>query len=467
MRATLLTVLVAMLHGCAIAPERPIDLAVRNVTAIDAITGVRAGVDVLIDKGRIVGVEPGGTKAASAAEVIDGSGRYLIPGLWDMHVHVTYEPDLTDAMRELFLSYGITSVRDTGGLLDRVKPVVDAWRAPGAVAPRIFFSGPLLDGRFVVYDGGSVPHIGVDTPDVAAARARIAEMRAAGVDFVKFYEMVSPSVFGALADAAGAAGLPIAAHVPLSLTAEVAGPRVGSMEHLRNVELACAADAIDARDERRELLKNPTGLPGHTLRRNLHSAFRPRAIAALDQARCDLVIESLRDTIQVPTLRLNTLALHQPYDRADWVTHVQRLPPAAAERWLALARRFASSRVNMSPAAANWSLSLVKRMHSAGVPIGAGTDTPIGSALPGYSLHTELERLVTAGLTPLDALRAATIRPAEFLSLDDSMGQIRAGFVADLVLLNADPLADIANTRAIGAVISKGKRWRGGAANAR
>ena len=104
-----------------------------------------------------------------------------------------------------------------------------------------------------------------------------------------------------------------------------------------------------------------------------------------------------------------------------------------------------------------WSLHLVDLMHQAGVPVGAGTDTPIGFAAPGYSLHSELEMLVRAGLTPMDALEAATVRPAEFFRMSDELGTLEEGRLADLVLLSANPLDDITNTRSIEAVISKGE----------
>jgi imidazolonepropionase-like amidohydrolase len=106
---------------------------------------------------------------------------------------------------------------------------------------------------------------------------------------------------------------------------------------------------------------------------------------------------------------------------------------------------------------AQYSLSMVKRMLDAGVPIGAGTDTPIALAIPGYSLHRELEMLVRAGLTPLQAIEAATVRPAQFLGIEDQMGTIEVGKRADLVLLSQNPLDDIRNTRRIDRVISKGK----------
>ena len=105
---------------------------------------------------------------------------------------------------------------------------------------------------------------------------------------------------------------------------------------------------------------------------------------------------------------------------------------------------------------ASWSLFLIGRMHEAGVPIGAGTDTPIAFAVPGYSLHSELEMLVRAGLEPIEALRSATVRPAEFFGLEHEMGAIREGMLADLVLLSRNPLDDIANSRSVEAVVTKG-----------
>jgi len=145
------------------------------------------------------------------------------------------------------------------------------------------------------------------------------------------------------------------------------------------------------------------------------------------------------------------------------MTHLAKLPQQTRDAWLAFADNFAApgnDALTELQQFSQWSLDLIGKLHAAGVPVGAGTDTPIGSAIPGYSLHTELERLVQAGLTPLDALAAATVRPPEFFDMADTIGQVKAGHVADLLLLNADPLADIRNTRDIRAVISRGKLVR-------
>jgi len=382
---------------------------------------------------------------------------FLIPGLWDMHVHLTYDDRFTDAMPAMFLRYGITSVRDTGGLIPLLDPVIERMRAPQAVAPRVFYSGPLQDGRFVVYDGESRPEIGARNATPEEARASVNALADHGVDFIKVYELVTPDVFEALVGTARERGLPVAAHVPLSMYASQAGPSVDSMEHLRNVELDCSDNAAELYEARLGILNAHESGAGFELRSRLHELQRLPAIARYDESRCNRTIASLSSTIQVPTLRLNALALHPPFVREDWEDGLAVTPADAAAEWKQAGADWLADDEVRDTTFAEWSLSLVGRMHQAGVPIGAGTDTPIGYAIPGYSLHTELERLVEAGLTPIEAIGAATIRPAEFFSLQHEMGTIAPGMRADLVMLAADPLADIRNTRRIVTVVSKGR----------
>ncbi|MFM1894977.1 MAG: hypothetical protein RLZZ385_51 [Pseudomonadota bacterium] len=429
--------------------------AITHVTVIDGINGVRPDLTVVFDRDRITALLPAGSPV-DAAEIIDGSGKYLIPGLWDFHVHLTYDERLTAAMPGLFLSWGITSVRDTGGLLEKVLPVVEAMRAPDAVAPRVYFAGPLLDGEFVVYDGSAQPEIGTAVATADDARRVVRELYDAGVSFVKVYEMVTPEVFTAVVETAKELGLPIDSHVPLAMRASVAGPDVDSIEHLRNIELDCAADAETLHATRLALLANPDGLPGAQLRSMLHSLQRLPAVANYDEARCDQTIAALSDTVMVPTLRLNSINLAPPYRRGDWQIALSRLPADVRDDWTAQS----ASRQQQGEGDttfAQWSLFLTGRMHSAGVPIGAGTDTPINLSVPGYSLHEELEMLVRAGLTPLEAIAAATLQPAAWFGIEDVSGSIDVGKQADMVLLTADPLTDIRNTRQIEMVVSKGQ----------
>lgn len=445
------------------------DLMIHNVTTIDPIAGQRENQSVFIEGNKIVAVISSTEDSASsvtgnliAVNIIDGSGHFLIPGLWDMHVHITYEPRLIDQMPALFLDYGITSVRDTGALLEKIAPEVDRWRELGREAPDIFFSGPLLDGRLVVYDGEGRPEIGVANNTASNAEAQIKKLKSAGVDFIKIYELVNPEVFQAMVETAAREQLPIAAHVPLSMTADTAGPLVDSMEHLRNIEIACADNADELHALRTSALNQPDSRSGYEVRSHLHSSQRPKALETANPRsdRCRRIIQTLTDTIQVPTLRLNTIARYSPTLRSDWLIHLERLPKSLAQDWLESADYWATRPSALGNLMSDWSLELVAEMQEQNVPIGAGTDTPIAQAIPGYSLHTELERLVDAGLTEQQALFAATIRPAEFFKLSGSMGQIRVGMEADFVLLRKNPLVDIRHSRSIEAVISNGIRVR-------
>lgn len=447
-----LTVLI--LAACQPAPS---GTAVTNVTVIDAVNGVRDNRTVVFDGDEITAIQ-GVDAELNVAETIDGTGRYLIPGLWDFHVHLTYDDNLTDAMPALFLSWGITSVRDTGGLMHKVLPVVEQMRAPDAIAPRVYFAGPLLDGNFVVYDGDGRPEIGIQNATPEQARENIRNLKEQGVDFIKVYEMVSPETFEAMVETANELDLPIDSHVPLAMRASTAGPSVDSIEHLRNIEMDCASDSPALHEERIERLKNPENLSGAALRSSLHTLQRLPAIANYDQERCDQVLQALESTTQVPTLRLLSMSLAPVWQRDDWDEALSRLPEAAAAPWRnTTEERRADPPTDVDTTYAEWGLFLTERAHAAGVPIGAGTDTPIALAIPGYSLHSELEFLVRAGLSPLEALESATVRPADFFSLQEQMGTIDVGKRADLVLLNANPLDDISNTRNIAAVVTKGK----------
>ena len=441
----------------ACGPATPTaDLVIRGVTVVDPVEGALDNRTVVVDDGVITTVAEGDV-AVDATESVDGTGRYLIPGLWDFHVHLTYDSRVTESMPGLFLHHGVTSIRDTGGPLELVAPVVESMRAEGVTAPRVFFAGPLLDGADVVYDGENNPLLGIGNPDPETARANVAMLAEAGVDFLKIYEMVSPEIFEVLVAEAEARGFPMDGHVPLSLRARDVGPRMQSLEHLRNIELDCAVGPEALLAERRRRLENPDGLPGARLRSSLHSLQRLPAVAAYDEAGCDEVIAAMAGTIQVPTLRLNALGLRPPFERADWEEVLGKLPTDVRDDWTAATEaRRGGGGPGGDNTFAEWSLFLIDRMHRAGVPIGAGTDTPIAFAAPGYSLHSELEMLVRAGLSPLEALHSATVRPAEFFGIDSAMGRVREGGLADLVLLSANPLDDIANTRRVEAVVSKG-----------
>ena len=447
----------ALLIGCAQDSPEPVDLALTHVTVIDAVNPVRRNQTVLVVDGRIIDIIDSDTAPETpATEQIDASGRYLIPGLWDFHVHFTFDKRFTDAMAGLFLYHGITNVRDTGGLLEDLLPVVDTLRSAGSNAPNIWYSGPLLDGKDVVYDGVNFPGLGIANPTPEAARANIAEIHAAGASFLKIYEMVTPEVFAAIVEEAGARNLPIDGHVPLSMRARDVAPLVQSLEHLRNYEMDCVSDPELWLATRQAELANVANEPGNVLRSRLHTLQRLTAITSEDAEVCAETTEALKATITVPTLRMNSMDLYVPFERDDFDNAMNLIPTSVSEEWRAARDALAASEEPVDTTFAEWSLRRTGELHAAGAPIAAGTDTPIGWSIPGYSLHTELEQYVEVGMTPLEALHSATVKPAEFFGLENEMGQIKAGAVADAVLLNANPLEDITATRSVEAVINRG-----------
>jgi hypothetical protein len=229
------------------------------------------------------------------------------------------------------------------------------------------------------------------------------------------------------------------------------------MEHLRNIELACASNWEALLAVRQSLLQEAGPGRGYPLRRDMHLNQRLPAIADYDAIRCRSVLETLTATLQVPTLRLNAYNRSRPDLKPEWRTALDELPDSVRERWEKRGDELALDDASLEMTFADWSLFLVGKMKEQGVPIAAGTDTPIRLAVPGESLHRELELLVQAGLTPREAIFAATVAPAEFFSLEKEMGQVVKGMRADLVLLRANPLVDIRHTRLIEGVLSRGE----------
>lgn len=467
--------LILALAGCVSALPvlervQPYTVVIENVTVIDAQAGQRGPLTVMIRGDTIAKVSSTELRNTWPAEVqvIDGTNKFLIPGLWDMHVHLAFIPGFGPEMLSLFIANGITSVRDTGGPLDAVLAMRREARSRGADAPRVFVAGPLLDGAPVVYDGSaaSFPAIGKAVVDAKAGRAQVASLARAGVDLIKAYEMLPPETYRAILTEARRHKLPVTGHIPLSMSAtDALDAGLASVEHLRNIDLACAAGHAEMLVERQHMLAAGKDTPGRTLRSRIHSAQRDRAIADYDATVCERVIDSIvaNKTAQIPTFALVNAFYRAFYVRPQWQQTFSDLPIDLRERWRADAERFAG-RIDQSLSARNrreayvsWFTTTIESIHTKGGTILAGTDTPIFFMTPGASLHKELEVLVAAGLEPIDALAAATTGPAHYFNREKSLGHVSAGATADLVLLDANPLVDIRHTRKISAVIRNGQ----------
>ncbi|HXE56635.1 MAG TPA: amidohydrolase family protein [Gemmatimonadales bacterium] len=451
--AALLTGLVCVASaawGQAARGQRPI--AIVHATVIDGTgAGPRRDQTVLVRGSRIAAVGPTGrVRLPPGTRVIDATGKVLIPGLWDAHVHLIPEiqprdPSDTavDVYLPMLLANGVTAVRDMGGELDSLVGWRRAIAGGRLVGPRLFTGGPKLKET-----------------DPAKARNAVRRLARAGVDFIKVGSEMSREAYFAAVDEARRVGLPVVGHVPEGVTvleAAAAGQR--SIEHLNGVLLAASADPRSA-EALLELASRPAD---PATRRARTQAFHDRLLDTFSEEAAGRLFRRLEAsrTWQVPTLTgfaqrgfaLDTVPMHAP-----WVRYAP--PGLMAHRTRAMADRRRSLPPRGVVRARRYverHLMLVGAMRRAGVPIVAGTDTPSAAGLPGFSLHGELELLVQAGLSPMEALVAATLEPARLLGVADSLGSIAPGKVADLVLLEADPLERIGNTRRVVAVVAAGQ----------
>lgn len=440
------------------------DLVIENVTVIDALEGERAGMDVILIAEKIHSIKPHQSNLDYVdAAIIDGTDRYLIPGLWDAHVHLTYTEGLDhEVFFPLAIAHGVTSLRDTGGHLDKLAPA-QAAAAADPLSPDLYISGPLVDGPLRVYAGQTPfnPDISVGVASPLEAERMVDELAEAGVHFIKAYEMLSEPTFRALVARAKERGLPVAAHAPLSMTAsDAALSGADDLQHLRNLELSCPPNADDLRAARRRMLAENDAPDPAALRSNIHRAQRAAAIASLEPEPCEDLISILTETrtIQTPTLMITRFLTHGAYANAEYRKTFDLVPSEIGNGWKARSMSFIKPSTDEDVLAHDaFMQSILPRLADAGVPIMAGTDAPIGFLTPGASLHYELYLLVEAGLTPLQALKAATMTPAMFFGLENDMGAVQQGMIADLVLLNENPLMDIRNVAAIELVVKNGR----------
>jgi imidazolonepropionase-like amidohydrolase len=439
-------------------------VCIQNITTIDPTEGAKAGQTVIIQNGKILKIaSTAELKLSSSNQIIDGTGNFLMPGLWDSHVHFAYIEELAPRMFDLFLLYGITSVRDTGGKIDFVTAWRDSARRHPTDAPRVRVAGPLIDGMPNVYDGSDDGHppLSLGSGSVEAVARLVERLDSLDVDFLKAYEMLTPEQFMKIMELAKAKRLKVTGHVPLSMdVTSASNAGLNSMEHMRNLELSCASNADQLLKERRDILSKGKKMGGGELRTSIHTAQRQVAVANYDDNKANAILEVLRknDTWQIPTLVLNTAFTRFPFARPEWQESFTYLPDTMTNEWrhdTAEAMKAEVSQFRKDYTA--WLLNMALKIHKAGIPMMAGTDTPIAFLTPGLSLHEELQIMVDAGLTPQEALKTATINPARYFNIENELGSIKEGYRADLIILYGNPLEDIRNTLKIKVVLKEGK----------
>ena len=423
------------------------DLAIQHVSIVDVTDGtILTDQTVLVAGNRIVAVGPAATtRPAAGARVVEGSGKYLIPGLWDMHVHSAASPRWHFP---LFLAHGVTGVRNMHTTVDTALELTRSVKRRLAVGtllgPRFLANGGVVDGPVPVWPGS------VRLGSAEAARAAVDSLSAAGADFIKVYQRLPREAYLALADQARRRGIPFVGHVPNALTAiEAADAGQRSIEHVDGLTQACSSRGDSIRAFRRT---QPYS--------SYEEVVRDQDVLARSwsSGHCAPTIEALRrnGTWFTPTLVLYWAPAYPDSVLAN-AAATAAIPPSVLQGWRTEADDLPPWRLEAEAAILGAGRAMVVALHRAGVALLAGTDVGNPFLVPGLSLHTELELLVQAGLTPLVALQAATIEPARFLQATDSLGTVAPGMLADLVLLDANPLDDISNTRGIHGVVTGGR----------
>jgi hypothetical protein len=446
-------------------------LAFTDVTVIDVVEGAaQPGRTVIVMGDRIGAVgETSKIEVPAAATVIDGRGKFLIPGLWDMHVHTSTDRVTRRILFPLFIANGVTGIRSMAAdcfesgeptcvderLSEPLASIRDvmAWRrdmesgtlvGPRMIAGSANLHGPRPGSQSTLQNPG--------TPE--DARAHVGLLQERGVDFIKVYSEFPREAYFALAEAALEQGLPLAGHVPVTVRASeasLAGQR--SIEHIGpgNELEECSSREEALRDRLAAALGSDDGVVLPILR---------EIAGSYDERRCAEVFRTFveNDTWVVPTLILARLPAEIESEWRD-DPRARFLRPDERSYWSEWEKIYESmlGTPREQQSYSHWIRLVARSMHRAGVRFLAGTDAGFPGIYWGSTLHEELRLLVSAGLTEAEALRAATLSPARYLEATDSLGTIEAGKVADLLLLEASPLEDIANTQRIVAVVARGR----------
>jgi hypothetical protein len=429
-------------------------LIIDHVTVIDSTgSSPKPDVSVVIEGDRIKFVGPLSSRAnrTSDAIVVDATGKFLIAGLWDMHVH-SLSKSQPDRFFPLFVANGVTGIRDMGGdiSLENIARLKKEIANSSRLGPEIYAAGPILEGEHPFWP------FSVSVKDQGDARRAVLQLIRGGADFLKVYNTLSRGPYLEIASQAKQARIPFVGHIPVSVTpAEASDLGQKSIEHLWGISPYLSSNP----EQLKKMSAEADNADDSKTARDLFYQVNQTILSSYDSKKAGALFEKFvhNGTWQTPTLVVlrSYASIHDPSLRRD--PRNVYMPDDLRKFWDSMGGTPDPRNDEIQLRLFARDIEIIRAMHSFGVPLLAGTDTPNPYTYPGFSLHEELQLLVSAGLSPTEALCTATLRAAEFLGVQHDLGSVAEGKVANLVLLDASPADDIRNTQKIRAVILRGK----------
>jgi imidazolonepropionase-like amidohydrolase len=434
------------------ASEPHVETAFLHVTVVDTNGGPSKRNYTVVTKGEYIDQVGSADqiKIPEGARTVDGRGKFLIPGLWDMHVHI----GSNSAILPLYVANGVTGVRSMADSIRTIRQLREEIAQGKLNGPRIVATaGAIIDGPNPVWPGS------VSAASESDGVGAVDKVIADGSDFAKVYDLLPRAAYFGVAKEAKVKEIAFVGHIPMAVTpseASAAGQK--SIEHLIGIPLACSSKEAYLRQEVLDAERKATS-PWPALRAYRRADSMGADSYSAEKATALFSLFVKNGTWVVPTLTNTRASIYSADKRFANDPRLKDMPENLLSFWRPgeNSRTLTAEERRSKDRAFKRYLEIVRTMHRSGVEILTGTDTPNPFSFPGSGLHDELKLLAEAGFTPLEALQAATRDAARFMGLLDSHGTVEKSKVADLVLLDADPLNDISNIDKISAVLLRGK----------